>query len=135
MNRVNLGDKLLEAAQNGELEVVESLLKSGVDVNFQNNRGWTALTIAAFHQRLNLVKFLVENGANVNHVNVNGTSVLMYAKTKIVNTRDYKVVDFLLDTGADINIRDRKRNWTIIDYLGEIDDNELIEHIKQKEGT
>lgn len=79
MNRVNLGDKLLEATQNRELEGVESLLKSGVDVNYQNIRGWTALTRAAFHQRLDIVKFLVDNGANVNHVNVNRTSVLMYA--------------------------------------------------------
>lgn len=53
-------------------------------------------------------------------------------RKKIVNTLDYEVIDFLLDSGADINIRDRKRNLTVIDYSAELGDFEIIKHIRKK---
>lgn len=121
---------LLEASAEGDIEKVKLLLDQGIDVNSANAQGWTALTNAAYNQHLELVKFLVEHGADVNHANVNGTTVLMYAKSKIIGTQNYQTLNYLLDHGADPSRKDLKRNWTILDYIQELGDQDLINHIK-----
>ena len=39
-------DDLINAAKNGNIEVVRFLLDKGVDINSKNDSGWTALMIA-----------------------------------------------------------------------------------------
>ena len=123
-------DHLLEASAEGDVEKVKLLLDQGIDVNSANAQGWTALTNAAYNQHSELVKFLVKHGADVNHANVNGTTVLMYAKSKIIGTQNYQTLNYLLDNGADPTRKDLKRNWTILDYIQELGDQDLINHIK-----
>ena len=62
--------------------------------------------MVAFNQQLDTVKFLIDSGANVYHQSVNGTSVFMYAKTKVLNTEGYSILDYLLNKGTEINLRD-----------------------------
>lgn len=56
---------LIEAVKNGAYAEAEQLIKSGADVNQQNEQGWTPLNFAAGKGYLSLVKLLVENGADV----------------------------------------------------------------------
>jgi hypothetical protein len=56
---------LIEAVKNRDHEKVQSLIKSGADVNQQDEQGWTPLNFAAGKGDLSLVKALVENGADI----------------------------------------------------------------------
>ncbi len=59
--------QLLKAAKDGNLEQVEKLIEDGtVDVNTQNQFGWTALHFATAYERNGMVGFLLANDANVN---------------------------------------------------------------------
>lgn len=52
------------AAQKGHLEVVRTLLLSGVSIKASNRKGFTALHYAAQGPNLELVKYLVRKGAS-----------------------------------------------------------------------
>ena len=111
---------LLDAAANGDTLSVIQLIRDGVDVNCVNDKGWSPLVMAAFNQHLDNIKLLIDSGANVNHQSVNGTTVFMYAKTKVLNTEDYSILDYLLNKGAKINLRDFTKKWTVLQYVRNI---------------
>jgi uncharacterized protein len=56
---------LIEAVKNGAYAEAEQLIRSGTDVNQQDEQGWTPLNFAAGKGDLSLIKLLVENGADV----------------------------------------------------------------------
>ena len=70
---------LIYSSKNGDLDIVKLLLKSGADVNRQNNSGNTALVLASNSGHDKTVKMLVAAGADVNIQNLNGTTALMLA--------------------------------------------------------
>ena len=57
---------LIEAAEAGELEVVEKLLGSGVNVNEQSDDQSTALHLAAQEGHVEVARRLIEAGADIN---------------------------------------------------------------------
>ena len=54
---------LIRASANGDLEVVQELIKAGADVNTKNNNGQTALMIASANGHLEIANALKEAGA------------------------------------------------------------------------
>ena len=97
--------------------IIELLVYVGADINAQKmvegNRMTpliTAIKIASLHQTgLDLVKLLIKLGADPN-VHVNGFSALIVS-TIFCN---YEVTDYLLNHGADVNIRDSYGNAPLI---------------------
>ncbi|MGA9773063.1 MAG: ankyrin repeat domain-containing protein [Blastocatellia bacterium] len=57
--------QLIEAVKNRNAAKINELIQSGVDVNEQDEQGWTALNWAAGRGDLETVKLLVENGADI----------------------------------------------------------------------
>ncbi|XP_075034214.1 ankyrin repeat domain-containing protein 40 [Mixophyes fleayi] len=58
-------ERLREAAALGDLEEVQKLLNSGVDINSQNEiNGWTCLHWACKRNHLHIVSYLLESGAD-----------------------------------------------------------------------
>ncbi|KAH3842131.1 caseinolytic peptidase B protein homolog [Dreissena polymorpha] len=57
---------LLLAVRRGDLYTIESLIKSGVDVNVKHEFGWTALHVAAINGNIQAVKLLLGAGADPN---------------------------------------------------------------------
>ncbi|MGI4848491.1 MAG: ankyrin repeat domain-containing protein, partial [Janthinobacterium lividum] len=55
---------LMYAAQNGELEMLELLLKAGANVNLRSNAGLSAVAHAARHGRRSAVQLLLDAGAD-----------------------------------------------------------------------
>ena len=55
---------MIWAAQNGEIEVVETLMGNGANIYSKNKNGLTATMKALQHGHLQIVKILTENGAN-----------------------------------------------------------------------
>lgn len=123
---------LLDAAGNGDIYLIQNLLDKGADANCVNEKGWTPLVKAAFNQHLNAVKLLVNAGAEINHQSVNGTTIFMYAKTKVMESGEYALLDYLIDEGADLEKRDLKKKWTVLEYVRSVGHSEMEQYLINK---
>jgi ankyrin repeat protein len=105
---------LMQAVTRGDSKAIESLIKGGADVNAKDQKGWTALMMAAgacwndFPLALarwdDIVKRLLVAGADVNARNREGETPLMIAAT----CGDLQIVTSLIAEGADVNARTDK---------------------------
>jgi ankyrin repeat protein len=94
------GSALIEAAEQGDLSAVRSLVQKS-DVNSAQGDGMTALHWAAYHEDLEMAGVIVKAGANVNAANrLNAVTPLLIA-SKAGNAA---IVDLLLKNGADANL-------------------------------
>jgi len=92
------------------------------DINEKDSEtGWSLLSVAVFNHSLNCVNLLLSKGANINIVNNNGTSILMYAKTKVFSNRNFSFLEYLINNGADLFIKD-KFGKNVLDYVKEKND-------------
>ena len=73
------GRQLREAAEAGDVELLQSLLAEGADVNLSNWYGRSALMAAAQSGDAAVTRLLVEARAHVNVQNKTGWTALMYA--------------------------------------------------------
>lgn len=91
---------LLYAAINGEIEVLEAILKTDIDVDMIDDIGRTALIHICLHANYTQkAQMLIDYGANVNHVSTHGFTPLMQA----ANAGHVKIAKLLIDAGADVN--------------------------------
>ncbi|MHC4113652.1 MAG: ankyrin repeat domain-containing protein, partial [Planctomycetota bacterium] len=91
-----------EAAVEGHLNLVKSLIKTGTDVNVKGRLEYTPLHHAAENGHANLVKFLISRGADLEVRNHNGRTPLALAAC-----RGHKeMVELLIARGADVNTKD-----------------------------
>ncbi len=89
-------NNLLDAAFLGEYTEVNKLINEGVDVNFRNGVGQTALMVASWLNRSGIVHRLIDAGADVNIQSNDGYTALMVA-----SDRGYiNIVRILLNAGA-----------------------------------
>lgn len=70
---------LCDWAVEGNLEKIKELLNEGVDINFQDEEGRSALHMACDREHLNIVEFLLQNNANINIQDNEGNTPLHYA--------------------------------------------------------
>ncbi|KAK4876210.1 hypothetical protein RN001_012632 [Aquatica leii] len=89
--------RLHKECRSGNFKEVESLVRSGMDVNVQDFAGWTPLHEAVLNQRVNIVKFLLANGA---FVNVPGLDYLTPLHSAI-QERNEEIIKALVQHGAD----------------------------------
>jgi ankyrin repeat protein len=90
------------AAGSGKLEVVEQLIKKGIDINAFDTHSSNALLCAARKGRLDIVKFLLAKGADIECKDDRGETLLLKAVPF-----DKKAIEILLDNQADINAIDQ----------------------------
>ncbi len=105
-------DNILEACREGDLQKVIKQLKRGIsNIEYQEDEGYTPLTIASKDGRLDIVKCLVEHGANVEGRDYYGYTPLMYA-----SWGDHlDIAKYLLEEkGADIGAKDDEGNTSLI---------------------
>jgi len=95
-------DKLADAVVNKDLVKLDSLIKSGIDVNIGNeDKGATVLLIASsFKGYEEIVQFLISNGANVNYKAKDGKTPLMLAAGT-----SFETTKLLIENGADVNAK------------------------------
>ena len=93
---------LIDAARNGNIELVRLCLAVGEYVNFRDENGTTALYNATLVGYIEIVRLLLDNGADPNIRDRGGDTPLTIA----VSHGDTEMVQLLLNKGADPNIRD-----------------------------
>lgn len=92
---------LHSAARAGRLDLVKSLLESGVEPDSRGGNAWTPLMAAAGWGHTAVVRELLRVGADVNWSIPNGYTALIFA----VRSGHVEVADLLLEAGADITAR------------------------------
>jgi ankyrin repeat protein len=97
---------LMLAAGLGHLDMVETLIEHGANVNAKNPLGWTALMKAIYNYELDrgfpdIVAALIEAGAEIENQIAYGTRPLMLA----AGYGQTEVIEILLGAGADVHAR------------------------------
>nr|XP_033499336.1 kinase D-interacting substrate of 220 kDa B isoform X1 [Epinephelus lanceolatus]XP_033499338.1 kinase D-interacting substrate of 220 kDa B isoform X1 [Epinephelus lanceolatus]XP_033499339.1 kinase D-interacting substrate of 220 kDa B isoform X1 [Epinephelus lanceolatus]XP_033499340.1 kinase D-interacting substrate of 220 kDa B isoform X1 [Epinephelus lanceolatus] len=101
---------LMVAAEQGNLEIVQELIRRGANVNLDDVDCWTALISAAKEGHIEVVRELLENNANLEHRDMGGWTALMWGAYK--GRTD--VVQLLLEKGANSNITGQYSVYPII---------------------
>ncbi len=81
-------------------DMIRVLIENGADINREIERGKNLLIIAAKRNCLSAVEFYLQNGFDANATTTDGYSALHLS-------RGVKVARYLLDHGANVNLRDR----------------------------
>jgi len=97
---------LLEHTEEEKLERLEILIDKGVDLNFEDEEGMTALMYYALGNKDNddnskIIELLIHKGLDIDAQNNSGMTALMLCAIKNRPTS----VQILIDNGADINIK------------------------------
>jgi len=90
---------LVDACYCGDMEKIERILGSGVDINARDKDGVTALAYASDRGHTEIVKKLLANGAEVNLKSNIGCTALMNA----AYMGHVGIVNILIANGADVN--------------------------------
>ncbi|KAH7127934.1 ankyrin repeat-containing domain protein [Dactylonectria estremocensis] len=115
----------------GHIRIVESLLaRVDVDVNSQDDEGWTPLWWAASARNLNAMRCLLKrDDIDVNSRDSCGRTIL----SRAVETELLSVVNLLLDKDdVDINAKDDKGR-TLLSLVSQKDDWEMVDSLLRRE--
>ncbi len=114
--------QLIKQAEKGNKEVVEMLLKSGVDPNIQNEYGNTALMWASVNNHKEIVEMLLKVGVDPNVQSNSGNTALYWAS----QNGHKEIVEMLLNVGADPNVQ-KKSGYTALYWAATEGYKEIIE--------
>jgi ankyrin repeat protein len=78
-NNHTLEQKLFLAVKDNNIDKVEDIISSGVDINYQNKDGQTALFIAASNNYYFIVSLLIKNSINIHIKDYMGYEAYWYA--------------------------------------------------------
>ena len=96
-----MANDLISAAINGNIENVRLLLDRGVNINFKDNYGDTALMWASSEDNIYIVEILLNHGANIDLLDDDGDTALDLA----VGDGNTDIIELLLEHGAEVNIQ------------------------------
>jgi uncharacterized protein len=109
-----LEEGMVKAAAKGDVAQVRDLLDQGVSATSRHKlTGWSALTAASYHGKLEVVQMLIQAGADVNARDKTGGTPLLKAATvpsgenssEILKTKA-EIIRELLKAGADPQLHD-----------------------------
>lgn len=99
------GEQLISAADMGDLDMVKDMLSDGADINYQDNRGETALMCASMQSnedvpmrrnKTEVLRYLISQNADLDKKDNAGMSALDHAEEGLC----MNVVDILKMAGA-----------------------------------
>lgn len=129
---------MIKAAKKGNLELVNSLLENGIDVNSRDENGWTPLMWASCKRHVKLISTLLEKGADINAKDKEGHTALIIALLQNSqggwngNNLHIEIIKLLLEKGAEVNTKDNKGRTSLIiaSTYASVNYNDYIELIK-----
>lgn len=92
----------MKSACDGNLNAIQTAIKSGADINQKDESGYTALMHAVWCKQPEMAKYLIGAGADVNAKDSSGMDALLYA----VDYSQIKIIPLLLEKGADIESKE-----------------------------
>ncbi len=104
-----LGHPLVDAADQGDFQMVVQLLKEGSPVDSHGDFGVTPLMRASFRGNKDIAEMLIKAGANVDAVDIGGATALHLA----ARNNHAELVKLLLKAGASIDMPDGEQ-WTAL---------------------
>jgi methionyl-tRNA formyltransferase len=99
-------DNLMEAIKKNNYHIVKEIVEMTYPLNEKNNRGQTALMVAAYHGRKEIFDLLINNGANLSCKNNNGTNLLMYSIEPYLQNKDDYFINKCIELNLDIKDKD-----------------------------
>lgn len=110
---------LILAARSGSMDLVQTLLSQGTNVNVRDNEDRTALMWTAGNGATDLVQFLLSKGADVNTKDKEGKTALLWATSRIPDKYNLvqtlaETVQVLLTNGADISAVDKEGKTALL---------------------
>jgi ankyrin repeat protein len=90
---------LHEAASEGRIEIVQTLIATGANVNATDENGLTPLHEAATEGHTEVIQILITAGANVNAADEDGLTPLH----EVANTGHTEIIQTLINAGANVN--------------------------------
>lgn len=114
------------AVRQGEINIVKEFLDVGVDINFQNSQGYSALMVAAFRGQIPMVDFLLKRNANACLVDKRGNTALMAAIVSAELTISRKLMRYPCHDEA---LEKRAVNFS--EYFGQEKNLQLRQHLSQ----
>lgn len=111
-------EELMQACEQGDLELVKEICKVPRHINDKNDKGWTPLIVATYNGHMDIVKYLLSAGADIYDTNYNGTNLLMYAKEPFLRTGNSEMFKLIWNLGISPEIQDFYGK-SLIDYLAQ----------------
>ena len=103
----NLNIELLIYSKKGYKEkILEIISHKNVDINYQNENGWTALHYACDEGNLKIAEILIKDHCNVNMKNNDKKTPLHYSVTRGY----FDITKLLIENGGDVNCVDNENN-------------------------
>ena len=107
----SIHENLIEAARNGEISKIKTILDNGANVNYQDASGKTVLHLLCLlpfvednsQSSDSIFLYLIDHGSDVNIADKNGNTPLFYS----IQSGNYDVTVFLVNHGANVNQRNK----------------------------
>ena len=115
------------ASAEGNIEIVQSLLDGGADVNDRNEFHQTALLMALWEKKFEVARLLIKYGADVNFPNGVGWTPLQVA----AQDGNSEIVHVLLDHGADVNAK-KMDDWTALHLASCLDYFDVVKALLER---
>jgi ankyrin repeat protein len=112
---VALAGPLHQAARDGDVEQVGTLIASGTDLNAQGDNGETPLILAILEGHASVASLLIDGGADIQARNKGGFTPLHAA----AYANAVEIAEQLLRGGADINDQMNKARGTALSVASE----------------
>lgn len=82
-------EKLIRAAEIGDLKSLVEYKSVGGRVDFKNSKGWDIAIVSAFNGHEDIMYWALENGISHETTNYNGTTLAMYVMTNAIDNNNY----------------------------------------------
>jgi ankyrin repeat protein len=121
-------NEFFTAAGYGDIDLLNSLIERGVDVNHLTTKGYSALVIAIYEGQLDVMTTLLKNGADFN-LRVNRLPPIVHAA---LSERGPQCIMALTDHGATLTNAFGKESWNILHLAAHKGRIAVVDYLEKK---